>query len=267
MKNVREAGFAVHSSSFILDSYRIGMIELQDISKRFGLRSALEEINLKVDASEILCLLGPNGSGKTTLLKIIAGLVLPDKGSVLVRGVHPQRQTQRDKRDFGLSLGEGLGFYGRLNGYQNLSFFGALHGLSSRALKGRIRELDHWLGLTQALVTPFQQLSSGQRQRLSLARALLHDPSILLLDEPTKNLDPNAQKNLQNFILEQLVKAHKKTVLLTTHQIAEAEAVGERVIFLKEGRILKETNLTQIHTSGISLREIYKQCFGPTGPS
>jgi len=243
------------------------MIELQNVSKRFGLQTALQEINLKVDAGEILCLLGPNGSGKTTLLKIIAGLVLPDKGSVLVRRVHQQRQSQKDKCDFGLSLGEGLGFYGRLTGYQNLSFFGALHGLSARALKGRIGELAQWLGLTEALITPFQKLSSGQRQRLSLARALLHNPSILLLDEPTKNLDPNAQMDLQNFILEQLVKEHKKTVLLTTHQIGEAEAMGRRVIFLKEGRILEDISVTQIHKSGLSLREIYKQCFGPIGLS
>ncbi|MGH7273599.1 MAG: ABC transporter ATP-binding protein [Nitrospiria bacterium] len=267
MKNVKEAGFTVHSSSFIPDSYRFGMIELRHISKKFGPLTALEEINLKVDAGEILCLLGPNGSGKTTLLKIIAGLVLPDKGNVLVRGVHQQRQDQTDKYDFGLSLGDGLGFYGRLTGYQNLSFFGSLHGLSCRALKGRIGELAQWLGLAEALITPFQKLSSGQRQRLSLARALLHDPSILLLDEPTKNLDPNAQMDLRNFILEQLVKAHKKTILLTTHQIGEAEAVGERVAFLKKGRILKETTVIQVHKSGFSLRETYKQCFGPTGLS
>lgn len=243
------------------------MIELKQVSKRFGRQTALEKINLKVDPGEILCLLGPNGSGKTTLLKIIAGLVSPDEGWVAVKGLDLQRKPREAKRCIGLSFGEERGFYGRLTGLENLSFFGALHGITGRAFKERINRLMQWLDLKEALGTSFQKLSSGQRQRLSLARALLHDPPILLLDEPTKNLDPNAQMAFQNLVLEKLMKAQKKMVLWATHQLAEAEAVSGRLLFLKEGRILRDNTLTQIQKSGIGLREVYTQCFGSTGPS
>lgn len=243
------------------------MIELKQVSKRFGPQTALEEINLSADPGEILCLLGPNGSGKTTLLKVIAGLVSPDEGWVAVKGLDPQREAQEAKGYIGLSLGEERGFYGRLTGLQNLSFFGTLHGITGRAFRERIRELTEWLDLKEALMIPFRNLSSGHRQRLSLARALLHNPTILLLDEPTKNLDPNAQMEFQHFVLGKLVKVHQKTILWATHQLAEAEAVSGRLIFLKEGRILTDSTLRQIKKSGLSLREVYTQCFGSTGPS
>lgn len=243
------------------------MIELKQVSKRFGQQTALEGINLKADPGEILCLLGPNGSGKTTLLKIITGLVAPDEGQVSVQGLDPQRQAEQAKRLIGLSLGEERGFYGRLTGLQNLSFFGAFHGIMGKAFKERMRELDEWLNLKEALIVPFRKLSSGHRQKLSLARALLHDPMILLLDEPTKDLDPNAQMEFQNLVLEKLVEAQRKTILWATHQLAEAEVVGGRLVFLKEGKILKDSPLAHIKKSGLSLREIYTQCFGSTGPS
>ena len=249
------------------DAWSFAIIELRQVSKRFGPQAALDEINLKVNAGEIVCLLGPNGSGKTTLLKTIAGLVLPDEGWVAVKGLDPQRQALQVKRHIGLTFGDERGFYGRLTGLQNLSFFGALHGVFGKAFEERIQELAPWLGLNNALNAAAQKLSTGQRQRLSLARTLLHDPPILLLDEPTKSLDPNAQTDLQNLILEKLVKAHQKTVLWATHQLAEAEAIGGRLVILKEGRILKDTTVTQIQKNGNNLREVYKQCFGSTGPS
>ena len=183
------------------------VIELQRVSKKFGPHTVLQNIDLQLDVGEVLCVLGPNGSGKTTLLKIIAGLILPDEGQVAVMGHDLRTQPLKAKRCTGLSLAEGLDFYGRLTGFQNLSFFAALHGVSGAAFKERLRELVPWLGLKDILTTHSQKLSCGQQQRLSLARALLHDPPILLLDEPTKELDPNAQVDFRNLVLEKLVKA------------------------------------------------------------
>ncbi len=196
---------------------------------------AVEGVNLSVQAGSVLAILGPNGAGKTTLLRILAGLVLPSTGHAKICGLDVIQGEARAKGLVGISLGDDRSLYARLSGRQNLEFFAALHGLSRHKARQRIDELGNILEIS--LDQSVQQSSSGIRQRILIARALLHDPSVLLLDEPTKSLDPASAQGLRAFIRERLARHLGKTVIIATHNLAEAEALGDQIAIMKEGRI------------------------------
>ena len=198
--------------------------------------TALNDVSLTIEHGELCCLMGSNGAGKTTLLKVLAGLVLPTSGIILVSGTSVQRSTPQLRSRIGFASSDRPGFYDRLTGRQNLGFFAGLHGLSARAAAARIEELREWLAL-EALDRHYQEYSAGMRQRLLLARALLHDPPILLLDEPTKSLDPAQSDALQTLIADCLHRAQRTTILLTTHRPEEARRLGGRVAVLHQGSL------------------------------
>ncbi len=198
---------------------------------------ALRELDLTVRRGEILGLLGTNGAGKTTLLKIIATLVLPTAGRVTVDGFDVAREADPVKAMIGLGSSDERSFYWRLTGRQNLEFFAAFQGLSHQAACDRIEQLREQLGL-EALDRPFGLYSTGMRHRLAIARALLRQPQILLLDEPTRSLDPLAAGALHRLIRDTLVAQMGCTVLLATHNLQEAEELCDRIAVLHEGRLV-----------------------------
>ncbi len=199
--------------------------------------AALHDLTLTVRRGEVLGLLGPNGAGKTTLLKILATLVLPNVGQVAVHGWDVVRDTDQVKRIVGLATGEERSFYWRLTGRENLEFFAAFQGLTVRAAAARIEELRQRLGL-EALDRRFGLYSTGMRHRLAIARALLPQPTVLLLDEPTRSLDPLAAAALHRLIRATLVEELGCTVVLATHSLSEAEALCDRLAILHQGRLL-----------------------------
>jgi ABC-2 type transport system ATP-binding protein len=192
-------------------------------------------VNLAVRGGSVLAILGPNAAGKTSLLRILAGLVLPSAGQAYIFGLDVIRGEARAKGVVGVSLGDDRSLYGRLSGRQNLEFFAALHGLSRQAARGRIGELGSILEIP--LEQSVQASSAGIRQRLLIARALLHDPAVLLLDEPTKSLDPTSAQNLRGFIRDELAGHLGKTVVIATHNLAEAELLGHEIAIMQKGRI------------------------------
>ncbi len=196
---------------------------------------AIDEVNLTVQAGSVLAILGPNGAGKTTLLRILAGLVLPSAGHAKIFGLDVAQGEARAKGLVGLSLGDDRSLYARLSGRRNLEFFGALHGLSRPEARQHIDEVSNVLEIP--LDQTVQACSSGIRQRLLIARALLHDPAVLLLDEPTKSLDPASAQGLRDFIKERLARHLGKTVVIATHNLAEAESLGDQIAIMKRGRI------------------------------
>ena len=209
-------------------------IEITNLSKHFysakSRAPVIRRLTLSVDPGQILCLVGPNGSGKTTLLKILAGLTLPSAGSVHLDSIDVHKDRSRAAAKIGALLADAPGFYDRLTGRENLTFFSSLYGLSGKAFRAGFDHAAGLLGLEQ-LDRPFQEYSSGAKQRLRLARALLHEPEVLLLDEPAKSLDADSRSRLRDW-LKEASSIRKKTVIISTHEEGEARALDGRVLAL-----------------------------------
>ncbi|MFQ5695536.1 MAG: ABC transporter ATP-binding protein, partial [Terriglobia bacterium] len=197
----------------------------------------LEGLTFSVEAGEVFGLLGPNGAGKTTLLKILATLLEPTQGRASLCGQDVAGASAGARRCLGYCSGLERSFYLRLSAVENLRFYGALNNLSPALLAARIPALLGSLGLEEASRQPLQTFSTGMLQRLAVARALLHEPRVLLLDEPTRSLDPSAAAWLQNYLRAELAERQGCAVLLATHNLAEAEAVCDRLGLLHEGRL------------------------------
>jgi ABC-2 type transport system ATP-binding protein len=199
---------------------------------------ALAGVSFTVGAGETLALVGANGAGKSTLLRILATLLLPTRGTVCLAGHDAVRNAAAVRRSLGFHSGADIGFYPRLNGRENLLFFAALNNLSRQQARKRTQELTDLLGLGEALDRQVRTLSTGTVQRLSLARALLHEPRILLLDEPTRSLDPLAAAEFRRFLREEVVGRCGTTLLFASHTLAEVEQLANRIVILEEGRLV-----------------------------
>ena len=224
-------------------------IAVSGLYKSFGKVEALRGIDLEVSLAETVVLLGPNGAGKSTLLRILGTTILPDRGGAVVAGHDVAREPGLVRRSIGLMLGDERSWYWRLSGRRNLEFFAVLHGLHRRAAARRTEELLEELGLTNAADRRFDGYSSGMRARLSLARALLGEPPVLLLDEPTRNLDPAATADFHE-TLSELARRRKTSILMTTHDLHEAAEVADRTLALVAGKVA----FTRDH--GVSPREL-----------
>ncbi len=207
-------------------------------SKREGYVEALKGINLKIKKGELFGLLGPNGAGKTTLIKCISTLLIPDEGEIKVLGRDVQRDPIFVRQNIGLVIGGERTLYWKLSVIDNLMYFSSLYGLSPKRARRRVEELINLMNLEEKARERVERLSTGMRQKVVLARALLHDPQVLLLDEPTLGLDPSFSRVIRDFIKNYLNKEKKKTILLTTHYMEEAEELCERIAFINEGKII-----------------------------
>jgi len=214
----------------------VAEIEIEGLGKRFGTVQALDRLDLEIDSGEIVALVGPNGSGKSTLLRILGTIVLPDSGRVRVAGHDAVADPAAVRRSLGVMLGDERSSYWRISGRRNLEFFAALHGMRRGEAADRAAALLGDLGLAEVADRPVSGYSSGMRVKLSLARALLGEPSILLLDEPTASLDPVAAERFRELV-ERLAGERGATVLLTTHDLAEVASVASRVVGLSSGRV------------------------------
>jgi ABC-2 type transport system ATP-binding protein len=201
-------------------------------------RTVLHNISFRVRAGELFGLLGPNGAGKTTLLKMLATLCTPDQGRIFISGIDASRRPMAVKRKIGLCTSEERSFYYRLTARQNLRFFGSLCGLYGDMLDHRVEEVIALVDLGSAVDRRFDSFSSGMRQRLSLARAILGNPDIIFLDEPTRAVDPLHAHEIRKFIREELVVRQGKTAVLATNMLDEAWAICDTVTVVQHGRIV-----------------------------
>lgn len=190
---------------------------------------ALNEVSIDIKQGEVFGLLGPNGSGKTTLQKIICGLLTPTSGKVRVIG-EAAYVFEGDRT-----------FYWRLTGRQNLEFFAALSGCNKAGIGQRISYLSGLLGLEEHIDKRFASFSAGNRQKLSLIRALVTEPAVLVMDEPTRSLDPGVAQEVQ-CLVQDLVRREGKTVIWATHNLAEAEAICDRAALLSNGKVVADTS-------------------------
>jgi ABC-2 type transport system ATP-binding protein len=197
---------------------------------------AVNGVSLDVQQGELFGLLGPNGAGKTTFIKLLCTMIVPSSGTASILG-NDLHDEQRIREMVGLASGDERSFYWRLTGRENLEFFGVLYGLGERAAKNRTRELLSQVDLSDMADRPVRTYSSGQKQRLSIARALLHHPRVLFLDEPTRSLDPTAADRLHHFIRAELLAREGMTIVLTTHRLDEAELLSNRIGIMNRGRL------------------------------
>jgi ABC-2 type transport system ATP-binding protein len=209
--------------------------------ERRGETCALKRVSMSVAAGKILALLGPNGSGKTTLLKLVATALLPDEGAVQIGGVDTQRHPQLVLRRLGYAILNPRSFYPRLTAAENLAFFAALDEVPRPERQARIAAALASAGLTEFADLLVMKFSSGMHQRLGIARAMLKQPSVLLLDEPSNSLDPAAAVRLWQLLRQMAGQGH--TVLLATHNFEEAIAVADTVAVLNRGELLTQRTL------------------------
>jgi sodium transport system ATP-binding protein len=213
------------------------MIELSGLTKRYGPLTAMDRLTFLVEPGEVYALLGPNGAGKTTALRCLATLLRPTAGSASICGIDVAADplAARAKLAF---LSSSMGLYERLTPVELVRFFGRLQGLEGRLLTDRVEEMVELFSLGDFAHRLCGKLSTGQRQRVSLARALVHDPPVLLLDEPTHGLDVLSGQAIYDFIRRERDRA--KTILFSTHQMEEVELLADRVGVMRRGQLVAE---------------------------
>ena len=216
------------------------IIEVKNVFKSFKKVHAVNGVDFKIFKGQSVALLGPNGAGKTTLMEMIEGIQKPDNGEILIMDKKWKGNERALHREIGLSLQE-THFIDRLTVFETLKLFAGFYELKRQ----RVDEIIRIIGLSEKTRSYVVNLSGGQRQRLALGIALLNDPKILLLDEPTTGLDPNARREIWSILMD--LKKHSQTSLvLTTHYMEEAEQLCERIIIIDNGRILKQGTLEQL---------------------
>jgi ABC-2 type transport system ATP-binding protein len=220
------------------------MLEVKGISKSYGPLVAVSDVSFRVDRGETIGLLGPNGAGKTTTVSIIAGLLSADSGEVLIEGKQVKSDTDPVKLKIGL-VPQDMALYDQLTARDNLIFFAALYSLAGAKAKHAIDDVLNLVALADRAGHKVGTFSGGMKRRLNLAAALLHDPQILLLDEPTVGVDPQSR----NAIFENLeaLKKRGKTLIYTTHYMEEAERLCDRIVIIDHGKVIANDTLQALH--------------------
>lgn len=230
------------------------MLELHKVRKSYGAQQAVKEVSFAIRAGETLGLLGPNGAGKTTTVSMIAGLIAPDSGEVKLNGQRLGGDTDPLKARIGL-VPQDLALFEELSALDNLLLFGALYGLQGAPLEGAARAALSFAGLTDRAKDKVKTYSGGMKRRLNLAAALLHDPDLIILDEPTVGVDPQSR----NAIFEGLeaLKARGKTLLYATHYMEEAERLCDRIVIMDHGEVIADDTVAGL-TRRLPLRNILR---------
>jgi ABC-2 type transport system ATP-binding protein len=208
------------------------LIDTENLTRKFGDLTAVENVTIRIDEGEVFGLLGPNGAGKTTTVRMLCCLIAKTSGDARIAGYQIGNESDclKIRKLIGL-IPESVGLYGSLSIYRNLDFYARLYERTEQQRKESIERLLKLLGLWEKREQPADTLSKGMKQKVAIARALVHDPEILFLDEPTANLDPEAAKTVRDFILE--LKKEEKTIFLNTHNLDEAQKLCDRIGILK----------------------------------
>jgi heme exporter protein A len=227
-----------------------GAVEVQGLTKSFGEHYALRGIDLRVSRGEHLVIFGPNGAGKTTLVKILSTLVKPSSGKVWLDGIDIRDKPAQIRRQIGLVSHQTF-LYDNLTVFENLKFYGKMYDVSD--LEGQIHEVINWVRLESRLHDRVGTLSHGLQQRASIARAVLHSPSILFLDEPEVGLDPHASTVIHDLLGD--INAHNRTVVTITHNLERGLELSNSVIILNKGKVVYQASKIDIDTA--NFKQVY----------
>jgi ABC-2 type transport system ATP-binding protein len=228
------------------------MIQCEDLTKHFDSFKAVEAVNLEVKPGEVLALLGQNGAGKTTTVRMLTSVLVPTRGWAKVAGYDTVKNPTEVRASVGV-LTEMHGLYGRMTGYEYLDFFGQIYSLDAARRERRSKELLEYFGLAQAGYRRSGEYSKGMRQKLALARALIHEPPVLLLDEPTSAMDPESAQLVRHEIAR--LRSSQRTIVICTHNLVEAEMLADKIAIIYRGRILLMGTLDEMRQRLLGLAE------------
>jgi len=240
------------------------VIEMQDLCRNFGETRAVDHVSFSVPRGSVFGYIGPNGAGKTTSMRILATLELPTSGEALIEGLSSINDPDRVRRRLGF-MPDHFGTYADMNCVEYLDFFGRAHGLIGKERTRRLRWVMDFTGLRPLANKPIRGLSKGMRQRLGLGRALIHDPGVLILDEPAAGLDPHARIELRQIIRS--LASEEKTILVSSHILTELAEMCDRVGIIEQGKLLATGTVSEIRQTLKTSRDIIVRIAGPLEPA
>jgi sodium transport system ATP-binding protein len=219
------------------------MIVVKNLKKSFGKVKAVNGVSFEARNGEITGLLGPNGAGKTTILRMLYSLLPPDEGEIRIDGMDPHRDAMAIKRTLGV-IPDSRGLYARLTARENISYFGELHGMNRPRIAQRIKELTNTLDMEDFIDRRTEGFSQGQRVKVAIARAMVHEPQTVLMDEPSNGLDVMSTRALRHYILS--LKEAGQSVVLSTHIMQEVAALCDRIVIIAKGRVAADGSADQL---------------------
>ncbi|WP_234117366.1 ABC transporter ATP-binding protein [Clostridium hydrogenum] len=220
------------------------MIEVKGITKKFKKTTAVDNISFNVNNGEIVGLLGENGAGKTTTLRMLATMLKISDGKAIVNGHDVSKDPNKARGEIGILFGGDVGLYDRLTAKENIMYFAKLNGMSDEEAKKSIQDLSNRLEMNEYIDKRVGKFSRGMKQKVSIARSIVHNPSAVLFDEPTTGLDVSAARIVQDFILE--CKRENKAVVFSSHSMTEVEKLCDRVVIIHKGKLIEEGTIESL---------------------
>lgn len=220
------------------------MLVLTDVTKKFKKKTVVDNISFTVNPGEIVGLLGENGAGKTTTLRMISTMLKISDGKITVNNIDVASRPEEVRNEIGILFGGDVGLYERLTGRENIKYFADLYGMSKEDSSKRINALAKAFGMEDYIDTPVAKYSRGMKQKVSISRSIVHEPSVMLFDEPSTGLDVSAARVIQEFILK--CKEENKTILFSSHSMQEVEKLCDRVIIINKGILLENCTITEL---------------------
>lgn len=238
------------------------MLEVKNLSKKFKSFTAVDDISFEVNPGEIVGLLGENGAGKTTTMRVIATMMAPSKGDVKVNNCTITKEPDKVRKNLGVLFGGDVGLYDRLTARENIAYFAELNGLSKVETEERIKYLAKACQITDFMDKKAKGFSRGMRQKVSIARSIVHDPKVMLFDEPTTGLDISAARSIHDFIRQ--CKKEGKAILLSSHSMYEIEKLCDRVIMMHKGKVIESGTLDEVREkyNNPDLEEVFVSLIG-----
>lgn len=240
------------------------MLGIKNISKEFKDIEAVNKISFHVNEGEIVGLLGENGAGKTTTLRMISTMLKPTHGTIEVNGYDVIKEASKVRGEIGILFGGEVGLYDRLSAKENIEYFGRLYGMTHEEINKKMKELIKDLEMEEYIERKAGKFSRGMKQKVSIARSIIHSPRVMLFDEPSTGLDVSAARVIHEFILK--CKSENKIILLSSHSMTEVEKLCDRVIILRKGRLIEEGTIEQLKQkyNNHNLEEVFIKLIGGT---
>lgn len=238
------------------------MLEIKNLTKKFKKSTVVDDISFKVNPGEIVGLLGENGAGKTTTLRMISTMLKITSGEAIVNNFSANKEPIKVRNEIGILFGGDVGLYDRLTARENIKYFANLYGMSDKDADIRINELAKKFNMEEYIDKKVSKFSRGMKQKVSIARSIVHSPSVMLFDEPSTGLDVTAARTIQDFILD--CKKENKTILFSSHSMREVEKLCDRVVIINKGKLLEDCSIDALKEkyNNDDLEEVFVSLIG-----